>query len=440
MDDDPPTAKGSDNPEDPDNHSEDDGPEDPFAGLGGLGGSGDMGPEDPFAGLGGLGGPGGIPMMGEMLRMLQGTPLGGARQGREIARTVATGGESEANIDPAERIAIEQLVRVAELRVADATGLEPSRGTSLKVEVVNRTQWADRTFADYGELFEALGRSVGSGDEPADSEIGQHPMEAMLAGITRMVGPMMLALGTGALVGRLAQQALGGYMLPVPRPAGSPVLIALPNVDEFGREWSLDADDLRLWVCLHETVHHAVFAVDHVRERVNGLLLRHAAAFDSGPGRLEDLLGDFDPELGPEAWASLQSSLASPEALLGAVRSAEQEALLPELTALMAAITGYADHTMDRIGGELIGSYGRLTEALRRHRVEASASDRFVERILGLELDRDQYDRGAAFAAGVVERAGPAGLARLFSDPANLPTPNEVDAAGLWLARIDLHR
>ena len=95
---------------------------------------------------------------------------------------------------------------------------------------------------------------------------------------------------------------------------------------------------------------------------------------------------------------------------------------------------------MDRIGGELIGSYSQLTEALRRHRAEASASDRFVERILGLDLDRAQYDRGAAFAAGVVERAGPEGLGRLFDDPVNLPTPNEVDAAGLWLARIDLPR
>ena len=110
------------------------------------------------------------------------------------------------------------------------------------------------------------------------------------------------------------------------------------------------------------------------------------------------------------------------------------------MTALVAAITGYVDHTMDRIGAELIGSYGRLAEALRRHRVEASESDRFVERLLGLELDQDQYERGAAFAAGVVERAGTDGLRRLFSDPANLPTPAEVDAAGLWLARIDLPR
>ena len=141
---------------------------------------------------------------------------------------------------------------------------------------------------------------------------------------------------------------------------------------------------------------------------------------------------------GPEALADIQNSLSNPELVLGAVRSPAQEAIQPELTALVAAMTGYIDWVMDSIGESLIGSYGMVTEALRRRRVEADASDRFVERILGLELDAEQYDRGTAFASGVVERAGAEGLRRLFDDPAHLPTPNEVDAPGLWLARIDL--
>jgi uncharacterized protein (DUF2342 family) len=40
--------------------------------------------------------------------------------------------------------------------------------------------------------------------------------------------------------------------------------------------------------------------------------------------------------------------------------------------------------------------------------------------------------------AGVLERAGTEGLRRLWTDEAHLPTPPEVDAPGLWLARIDL--
>ena len=58
--------------------------------------------------------------------------------------------------------------------------------------------------------------------------------------------------------------------------------------------------------------------------------------------------------------------------------------------------------------------------------------------LLGLKLERAHYERGATFAEGVVERAGLEGLNRLWDGPAMLPTPNEFDAPGLWLARIDL--
>lgn len=418
-----------------------DGPDDPFEGLEDLFGTG--GPGEPGSGgePGAPGGPGGLgdlPVIGDLMRVLQGAAPGSSHA-REVARAIASGGSSEPNIDPTDRIALEQLVRVAELRVTDATGLQPSRGAPLRVEVVNRVGWSDRTTSDYGELFNALGESIAAGPDPDSDDTAADPMTAMLAGLTRMIGPAMLSMTTGAMVGRLAQHALGGYVLPVPRPPGKPMLIALPNLEDFGRQWSLDTDDLRLWVCLHEAVYHAVFGVDHVRDTVYDLLLRHASSFETNPRRLEEMLDDFDPVAGgPEALAELQQTLGSPDALLGAVRSEAQEALLPQMTALIAAISGYVDHTMDRIGAQLIGSYDRLAEALRRHRVEASESDRFVERLLGLELDQDQYERGAAFAAGVVERAGPEGLRRLFTDPANLPTPAEVDAAGLWLARIDL--
>jgi uncharacterized protein (DUF2342 family) len=40
--------------------------------------------------------------------------------------------------------------------------------------------------------------------------------------------------------------------------------------------------------------------------------------------------------------------------------------------------------------------------------------------------------------AGVVERAGPEGLDRLWRSARDLPTPADVDAPGLWLARIEL--
>jgi uncharacterized protein (DUF2342 family) len=101
-------------------------------------------------------------------------------------------------------------------------------------------------------------------------------------------------------------------------------------------------------------------------------------------------------------------------------------------------IVGYVDHVMDVTGGELISSYSMLTEALHRRRVETGQGERFVELLLGFELGREQFERGEAFVSGVLERGGEEALARLWASARELPTPNEVDAPGLWLARIDL--
>ncbi|MDH4144465.1 MAG: zinc-dependent metalloprotease, partial [Acidimicrobiia bacterium] len=70
-------------------------------------------------------------------------------------------------------------------------------------------------------------------------------------------------------------------------------------------------------------------------------------------------------------------------------------------------------------------------------RVEEEAADRFVQKLLGIELDQASYDRAAAFLTGVVERAGAAALGRLWESERTLPTPTDLEAPGLWLARLE---
>ncbi len=376
--------------------------------------------------------------LGEFMKMLSGAGSPSANSARDLARSIATGGESEPNIDPKDRIKIEELVRVAELQVQSATQLVVARSGTLRVEVVNRSQWVDSTIEHYRPLLGTIATSI-STSLPTPDELSENdPMSQMMAGLQQMLESMLLTMTTGSMVGELARVAFGGFHLPLPRPADAPLLVLLPNVDQFGQQWSLDADDLRLWVCLHEAAHRAVLGVPHVGERLSDLLQRHAGAFERDPEALNEHLSAFDLSAGPEALAELDKTFSDPEMIFGAVRSPAQAALEPEITALVAAITGYVDHVMDQTGGSIIGSYGRVTEALRRRRTQTGASDRLVERLLGLELDQNQFDRGTAFVEGVIERAGTEGLDRLFDDPAHLPTPSEVDAPGLWLARIDL--
>jgi putative hydrolase len=385
-----------------------------------------------------------MPFLGDIARMLG--QQGGAAwdSARQLAVSVATGGASEANVDPVERMQIEQLARVADLRVADATGLSTSvSGRAVSVLPVNRTRWVLDTLEAYRPLVERLAEALG----PTEAEEDDEPMEpgdplaGMFSGMLEMFQPMVLAMTAGSMVGHLAQRTFGQYDLPIPRPItganADELLLVVPNLDAFATEWSLAREDLRLWICVHEVAHHAVLGVPHVRARMDDLLIRYVSSFRNDPAALEDRIGQIDLT-DPSALANLQEVIGSPDVILGAITSAEQDALRPQLEALVATVEGVVDHVVDVVGGELIPGYSMLTEALRRRRVEAAEADRFVERLFGLELTQATYDRGSAFVAGVLERAGEDGLRRLWEGDDLLPTPPEVDAPGLWLARIDL--
>jgi putative hydrolase len=384
------------------------------------------GAPDPFQGM--------PPIFGDLARMFAQQGSMGWEAARQLALGVATGGTAEANVDPIDRIALEQLARVAELRVGEATGLATSQtGRGLQLLAATRSQWVQRTLDDWRPYFDLLSTSLDQGDDEYEEPDAADPF-GWMAPLMKMVGPMLLGLTAGSMVGHLGQRSFGFYDLPLPRPATDEVLILLGNLDEFGRQWSLPTDDLRLWVCVHETTHHAVLGVPHVGARLDSLLRQYLAAFETDDAGLESRVAGLDPA-DPSGF---QAMLGDPEVLLGMIQSPAQQAMLPQLQALVCAIVGYVDHIMDRVGTGLIAAYPMVTEAVRRRRVQADQSSRFAERLFGLELTQSAVDRGAAFVEGVVERAGTEGLDRLWRRERDLPTPAEVDAPGLWLARIDL--
>jgi putative hydrolase len=358
---------------------------------------------------------------------------------KQVALWVATEGAAESNVEPVRRIRFEELSRVADLHVAETTGLSTSAtGRSVSAVPVGRSQWAMATIDAYRPLLERLATALSAGGDaagaPDDVDSSADPTMALLGNLGQMMGPVMLGMQSGFTVGHLARGAFGQYGLPIPRPPSDELLVVPATIDAFASAWSLPADDVALWVELSEITHHAVFARPHVRARLDELLGAYVGGFRPDPSALEGKLDSVDLA-NP---ASLQDVLGDPEVLLGAMQTPEQRETLARLEALVAAIEGYVDHVVDTVGRRLISSFGPLTEALRRQRVERGDGDKFVERLFGLELGQAQFDRGAAFVNGVVERAGPEGLARLWQSARELPTPAEVDAPGLWLARLEL--
>jgi putative hydrolase len=420
-------------------------------------------------------------LLGDLLGMMGSASVGRQNQGelaKAFAQSVATGGEAEANVDPLVRIKLEELVRLAEMHVSELTGLPVTpTGAPLEVAAVGRGSWAWHTLDDWRFLVDAapVGEEVppragsdGGDENPAGAgdaggapptgagaggdsgqglglaDLGDLPdvsdqpsaaAEEMIARFMRTVGPMLAPMQLGSAVGHLARTTLGQYELPVPRP-GQRLLFVPQNLDLFANDWSLEVDEVRLWVCLRDVTTHSVFTRPHVASRFEELITDMMKAMPDETSALVDRLSDFDLS----DTDALQRLMGDPETLLGTMQSPARQWASDQLEALTSALLGYVEHVLDRASTRLLGGRRALAEAWRR-RQQSGAEDtsRAAELIFGREVGAAQVERGTRFVEGVLERAGEEGLSMLWAGPQTLPTPAEVSAPGLWLERIRLN-
>jgi putative hydrolase len=394
--------------------------------------------------------------LAQLIEMLQSEGPVNWEVARQVAAWVALDGGAERPVEPGAHEAFDELVRAAQTHVVAETGLTASFRAPLRT--MGPKAWAELHLDALKPVLEALAVNLGQvmrgagaePDQPDEPEPGRQPGTGPVptggvpdmpgagadpfAGLLGMLAPLLLGLQAGSMIGYLAQHALGRYDLPLPTSDEPNLCFVVPNVDAFEDAWSLPRADLRFYLAVHEVVHAAERSVPWVQERLVSLATEYVSAYELDTSAIEEQFGAIDPN-DP---SSLSGIAEDPEALLGAMGSPRQTDVLTKLQSFTAVLEGYADTVLERVGNQLIPSFGQIHEAMQRHRLERGEAERFVEGLLGLKLEREHYERGAAFCAGVVERAGMEGLNRLWEQEAMLPTSAELDAPGLWLARIEL--
>ncbi|MGH3576913.1 MAG: zinc-dependent metalloprotease, partial [Mycobacterium sp.] len=111
--------------------------------------------------------------LGDLLKMISTDQPVNWELTKQFAQGVAGEGQPETNVDPLERIRLEELARVADLHVGSATGMTTSAtGKAVSVLAVTRAEWASRTLDAWKPLMESLAVALapGSGVE-AEAEI-----------------------------------------------------------------------------------------------------------------------------------------------------------------------------------------------------------------------------------------------------------------------------
>ena len=365
----------------------------------------------------------------------------------EMASSIATEGKPEPNLDPVDRIAIEDLARVAELHLSSAPGIVIPR--SAKISAVTKSVWSHQSVVAYKPLFERFGEALSQGMQSdgqalniadlggqlgPDNDPTADFTAQMMVQLFSALGPMLVSTSAGSMLGHLGQTALGQYELPIPR-SSDEVLVVPSNIDAAAQQWDVPRDELRLWVLFHELAAHATLSVPHVKARLDSLLIDFASAFAPQSDRIAEEFGSFSDM---SQLQEMSEKLNDPDLILSMLRSPAHDLIIPQLDALVAAVLGFVDRTVTATAAPLVPNHEKIQNEFRSRWVDTAPADRFIERLLGLEIDEATLERGSRFVAGIDERAGDTGLNRLWTDDLDLPTPAEVDAPGLWLARIGL--
>jgi coenzyme F420 biosynthesis associated uncharacterized protein len=373
-----------------------------------------------------------VPLFREIQRVLQSSS---GPVNWELARQVGIASASWGSSDPPpsaeDQRAFEEAVRLAELQVAGFTGLEPP-GDLPRVRAVRRAQWVQENLEGLRAVLEPaaakIAEAVGRAQREAMPEAAQGQGMAQLLA---QLSPLLLGAQVGTVLGALGQQVLGQYDIAMPRPgtAGA-LLFVVPNITSLERDWSLDVDEFRIWIAIHEVTHRLEFARPWALARFRELVEDYTSTLQLDVQDLQRRLETLDPS-NPEA---IQEMLGSDEGMFGAVLDDEQRLKLGRIQAFMSAAEGYGDHVMHALGARLLSSYARIEEAMRRYR-ESEQVDPVLERLLGIEVKREQYRLGKRFCDRVVELTDEATLARMWESAEALPSLPELDEPTLWLAR-----
>lgn len=316
---------------------------------------------------------------------------------------------------------------VAELRagaerstplVREYTGLTAEAGTA-PVLVVDRPGWIQANADAFSQVI-----------APVVDKLQQRRGPSQ--GLTEVVGSRVTGLEVGTLLGFLAGKVLGQFdpFHTGPGRLGRLLLVA-PNILHAERELDVDPHDFRLWVCLHEETHRVQFTAvpwmrDHLQTQVDSLV----DGVDVDPAKLAATLVEGVRRMGDVLSGRSETSL------IELFASPQQREVIDRVTGVMSLLEGHADVVMDGVGPAVIPTVEKIRRRFDQRRKGAGSLDRLVRRLMGLDAKMAQYRNGAAFVRAVVDRVGMDGFNKVWVEPANLPSKEEISDPASWVRRV----
>jgi putative hydrolase len=374
---------------------------------------------------------GDIPLFREIQRLLQAG--GGGPINKEIARQVATAvaleGRSEPAPLPEESHSYSRIVYAAEEVLTGYTRLPV--GEPLRAEVVSRSWWIGSTLEAWAWILERLAQRF-SGEMgklgPEAPEGQENPMQAMMG----QIGPLLMGLQVGSLVGQLAKEQLGRYDLPIPRDDDGRLFLVAPNAEALAAAYELDIGSLKGWLGFNEAARGLIEKrVLWVGPYFRSLLSEMVDSIEIDPEALERRLA----ELQTQGVESLQESMGMQD-ILPIVPSERHMRALRRVRAFTALYEGYASYACAQVAGQVVRDYARLEEVMSRRAAGPSEGETMLTNLLGLSPDRALEQSGKTFCAAIVSLKGLPSLNLVWDAPDNLPSVEEIKDPFAWIERL----
>ena len=334
-------------------------------------------------------------------------PLVDTALASSIAARLAPSGPSLSLTEAADVVLmLRDLTDEAEQHVRDVTGLHGVVGPAT---VVDRPGWAAANAEGFAVVLAPL----------------EEAFRAKQGRVAAAATAKVTAVQMGSLLAWMSGKVLGQYEAFQPEGQQGRLLLNAPTIVETERKLGVDPHDFRLWVALHEVTHRTQFTAvpwlhDHVRSEIAALLA--ATNLDDPAALLERVKGLRE---------------LPRTSLVEAFQTAEQKVVMDRVTAFMSLLEGHAEHVMDGVGPSVVPTVAHIRERFEQRRKQhGGLVERYVRRLLGLDLKAKQYAEGSGFVAHAVGAVGMAAFNRVWDSPQTLPSLLEIRDPAAWVARV----
>ncbi|MDR3082602.1 MAG: zinc-dependent metalloprotease, partial [Streptomyces sp.] len=204
-------------------------------------------------------------------------------------------------------------------------------------------------------------------------------------------------------------------------PAGKAALLPL-NVEKFGKDLGVPQEEVRLYLALREAAHQRLFAhVPWLRSHLFGAVDGYARGIKVDTAKLEDVVGQFDPQNPEQLQDALQQGMFQPE------DTPEQKAALARLETALALVEGWVDAVVHAAAKPRLASADALRETLRRRRATGGPAEQTFATLIGLQLRPRRLRDASRLWASLTDARGMDGRDGLWAHPDMLPTASDLD-------------